>query len=715
MPTSDYNVVWKSPSPDRTGTMPLGNGHFAANVRARPDGAVELLLSAPDANDINGILLKLGRLLITLDPPPRADVGFTQTLSLEDATIQIAHADDVTVHLWFDEQTTAAVVNISSSVPRRVLVSLDWYRSSARTITTQTGDLFKNLEGKDPFPTVIDADHVVEIDERTMAWCHHNTAHDPDPYEVNMRLQGLDGLLDAVPHPLRGRVFGCAVEGDDMRRDGTSLVSTSALKDRNVRIHYLHSDCNDPSEWGRRILDQAIAFRNAMPDTGDRVEHFREFWNRSFIDISSPDPIENNYCKSISRAYALQRHMNACAGRGPIKHNGSLFSVGRGDDPDFRRWGAGWWFQNQRLIYWPMLASGDFELLGPWLDMLVFQLPLQTHRTRVHFGHDGAHYPETTMPWGAEISSHYGWTPFADREHPYAECSYVSHYYSGGIELSVILLEFYLYTRSERVLNNCLLPVVREVLTFYGQHFKVDQTGRRRFEPAQSLETFHTAANPMPEIAGLRYLLEQLKQIPEHLHEPAWETLRRELPPLPTRKSAWGDVLAPAQTYSVKRNTENPELYAIFPYRLLGAGKPGLELARRSFAARLHASHTCWSQDCIQLALLGLTEQAKSNLIQRASAKCHSDSRFPAFWNNFNDWSPDIDHGGVLQLALQYMLMQTDGRFIILLPTWPKEWDVHFKLLAPFNTTVEVVYRAGRIESLVVTPPERAMEVVLPE
>ena len=45
--------------------------------------------------------------------------------------------------------------------------------------------------------------------------------------------------------------------------------------------------------------------------------------------------------------------MNACAGRReePIKFNGSLFTVGKGDDPDFRLWGGpAFWFQNQRLI-----------------------------------------------------------------------------------------------------------------------------------------------------------------------------------------------------------------------------------------------------------------------------------------------------------------------------------------------------------------------------
>ena len=113
------------------------------------------------------------------------------------------------------------------------------------------------------------------------------------------------------------------------------------------------------------------------------------------------------------------------------------------------------------------------------------------------------------------------------------------------------------------------------------------------------------------------------------------------------------------------------------------------------------------------MAMLGLTEQAKEWVTKRASPASHSDSRFPAFWNAFHDWVPDMDHGGVLQLALQSMLMQCEGRRIILLPAWPTEWDVDFKLHAPLKTIVEGSVRGGRIESLRVTPEQRRGDVVI--
>ena len=97
--------------------------------------------------------------------------------------------------------------------------------------------------------------------------------------------------------------------------------------------------------------------------------------------------------------YHLQRFITACAGRGayPIKFNGSLFTVPPGpteQDPDYRRWGPGYWWQNTRLPYISLCASGDFDLMRPLFRMYADELlPLCKYRTRLYLGHDGAYLP----------------------------------------------------------------------------------------------------------------------------------------------------------------------------------------------------------------------------------------------------------------------------------------------------------------------------------
>ena len=66
-------------------------------------------------------------------------------------------------------------------------------------------------------------------------------------------------------------------------------------------------------------------------------------------------------------------------------------------------------------------------------------------------------------------------------------------------------------------------------------------------------------------------------------------------------------------------------------------------------------------------------------------------------------------------IQLQEMLMQSTGNQIILFPAWPKEWDVDFKLNAPYNTTVECIFEKGEIISLKVTPESRRTDIIISE
>ena len=89
--------------------------------------------------------------------------------------------------------------------------------------------------------------------------------------------------------------------------------------------------------------------------------------------------------------------------------------------------------------------------------------------------------------------------------------------------------------------------------------------------------------------------------------------------------------LLPALQYDVLANFENPELYAVFPYRLFGVGKPDLEMGRETYARRLYKVTGCWRQDAIQAALLGSTDEAKRDVTRNFSGT-HPSFRFPAIW-----------------------------------------------------------------------------------
>ncbi len=475
---------------------------------------------------------------------------------------------------------------------------------------------------------------------------------------------------------------------------------------------------------GQTILRQEVALAAGQWTHVAAVADGRERCCRLYVDgklvAQSSEQKQTDDAAWVAQMYRLQRFITACAGRGayPIKFNGSLFTVPPGpteQDPDYRRWGPGYWWQNTRLPYISLCASGDFDLMGPLFRMYAEDLlPLAKYRTRHYLGHGGAFYPECIYFWGPVFSETYGWTPFEQRTDKLQSSGWHKWEWVGGLELSWMMLDYFDHTGDREFLRKSALPFTREILTFFEQHYPTNAQGKLVMHPSQALETWWRCTNAMPEVAGCIAVTERLISLPAELaskpDRDLWQRLRAMLAPIPVRDVRGKKALAPAEFFDQKSNVENPELYAVFPFRLFAFNRPDVDWAITALEHRWDRGHSGWRQDEIFMAYLGLTSAARDGLVSRARNSDQAE-RFPAFWGPNYDWTPDQDHGGVLMKVFQSMLLQTDGRKIFLLPAWPREWNVEFKLHAPFETIVEGVYRDGQIDVLKVTPESRRADV----
>ena len=118
--------------------------------------------------------------------------------------------------------------------------------------------------------------------------------------------------------------------------------------------------------------------------------------------------------------------------------------------------------------------------------------------------------------------------------------------------------------------------------------------------------------------------------------------------------------------------------------------------------------YRAWIQGVVHYAHLGMTENAQDQIIKKLDDGPY---RFPAFWPPLIDWVPDHNWGGMGMIGLQEMLMQTYDDRIVLLPAWPRGWNVTFRLHAPHQTTVEAKVVKGRIEQFKVLPESRSGDV----
>ena len=611
--------------------------------------------------------------------------------------------------------------------PQTLEVELERWRTGSRSIPrdrdrSQEIHSTSGLDGA-PVPIVVTSDDIVELedDAEQICWYHRNNS---SVYPQNLRQQDLQRLEEARPDPLLGRTFGGLIEGKGLiRRGPASLTSKTRDERHHVWVSTHTGQTHLLGDWLDSIQQRNETTRSLPHDhIHERTcQRWKDANERSFIRISGGDK-----AKKVGRGYALQRFVTLAAGRGsyPIKFNGSLFTADwqiqdESFDPDYRRWGGHYWFQNTRLAYWPMVMAGDFDCLDPLFRMYRRALPLARARTKTYYDHDGVFFPETMTFWGTYIESDYGWDRGGlDPDH--IANDFIRYYWQGTLELVLLGLERFAFEQDEQFRDNTLLPLATDALTFYDEHYpRVD--GQLQFSPATSLETWWDVTDPLPEIVGLQSVIDRLLELcSAHVNgknRRRWRRLQEDLPPIPTESGENGTVLSPAAEYGAqRRNLENPELYAVFPYRRYCIGKPDLELAKRTFLERDNTDNDGWHQDPIQAALLGLTDIARDMLVQRFSAS-HNDSRFPAFWGPNYDWVPDQDHGCVGMIALQRMLLQYEGREMLLFPAWPANWDVDFRLHAPYSTVVEGSYQNGKVASVKVTPESRRedLSVIAPQ
>ena len=231
--------------------------------------------------------------------------------------------------------------------------------------------------------------------------------------------------------------------------------------------------------------------------------------------------------------------------------------------------------------------------------------------------------------------------------------------------------------------------------------------------PGSGGETFKGAYNSTSTIAALRTVAEALMA---YSTERADTSLISDLLPLTSRIpdiTIRNGMIQPALHYERVQNVETTQLYPVFPWRIYGVGRPGLEIARNTYQndslALKFRSHIGWKQDVIWAACLGLTEEATRLLELKMGDGPH---RFPAFWGPGYDWTPDHNWGGSGMIGMQEMLMQEVDDKIYLFPAWPYDRNVRFKLHASGNTTVEAELKDGKVVHVKVTPSVRQKDLV---
>lgn len=742
-----YNLKWNSQSKNSGESMPCGGGDIGLSVWVEK-GDILFYMSRSGAFDENNVFPKFGRVRIRLSPNPfDAGTSFEQELKLDQGFVEIRGSKGkarAVVKVWVDVFRPVIRVDISGNSPVKVNAWYESWRTGERELKggARSASSYKWAGGK-----VGMLPDSVSWQDNGVMFFHQN--RDSTIFDKIVAQQQLDAVKTQLWNPLRRLTYGGWMQGENMVPDpvaiggkyadtpftGFGIKSKTTGRQHQIAI-YLHIAQEDTiAKWKTGLQDIVVkSGRERKTAFQKTVEWWGQYWKRSYIALNTSEKDSSSPVWQTGRNYQLFRYMLGCNAYGiyPTKFNGGLFTydpvfvdTSYHFTPDHRNWGGGiFTAQNQRLVYWPMLKSGDFDMMTSQFEFYNRMLANAEARTQHYWGHKGASFTEQIENFGLPNFAEYGQKRPAGFDPGVEYNKWLEYLWDTSLEFCLMIMDLERFTGAD---ISKYMPLIESCVLFFDEHYqylamrrsasKLDQNGHLVLFPGSAAETFKMAYNSVTTIAGLKTVLGRMLELPAKYGDvnsrKHWQEMLGRIPPLSFREMQGHRTIAPARAWERIQNTEIPQLYPVFPFGMYGIGKPDLETAINTWKYDTEAiknrNFTSWHQDNIFCARLGLTDEAAALTLKKLQ---DSGRRFPAFWGPGHDWVPDHNWGGSGMIGLQEMLMQTSGDTIHLLPAWPVEWDVRFKLHALYNTTVEGEWKNGKMVTLNVSPADRKKDVI---
>ncbi|PIA95938.1 hypothetical protein CB0940_10046 [Cercospora beticola] len=750
---SEYDTIWTSQSLNSSGSMPVGGGDVGLNVWVQ-DNNLLFYIAQSGAFDENNSLLKLGRVNITMNPNPFASnrrSSFRQRLNINDGYITISGGLGTELKIWVDMDTSDIHVSSRSRVPIRYTASLEsWRTEGYQMVPPEQQQTSWGVSAVPQLPVPYQRPDTVGFTDSGVLSYHHND--DLPLWDAQVAEQDIQDP-ESFFNPMRNNTFGLFMYSPDLKRTlmtsgtyintsytGFQLASTKASSRFSLIIGTDQQQTTDVNAWKQALIAKTKA--GLSKNQASTIAWWNAYWDRSHI-IINPAAGNSDPGFQVGKNYQYFRYMMACNAKGqyPTRFNGGLFTFDPvltdpevPFTPDWRRWSGGTFTaQNQRLLYWPLLKTGDLDILTQGIDFYGNTSPNHRKLGQQYFGLDvaltseqldntglpniyeynarafGDDSEERTdlYPPGIDFNDWLSWQQ--DTANEFADMAIMARsVYGEDVSKWVSFVEYQLAWFDE----------------FYRQRNGLNSSGELIIYPASGAETYKLALNPSSTVSGLVRVITDLLDSDVSLvkgNTTYYEQYRARVPKTPLHQCPGATELtciSPATNYSFAQNTEPSAMYAVFPWSEYGLGQPtNLSFAIHTYfndsQAATYRGNTGWRQDQIWFARMGLTDLATEYITDRLSDSTRY--RFSAFKGPNYDWSPDINHYGSAAIGLQEMVMQTfalNNTQIRLLGAWPADWSGSFKLTAPQQTVVQGKISNSEVENLVVTPSSRLQDVV---
>jgi len=714
---ADCRLSWDSPSRGPEEAMPLPGTRGASAWVRFSDGALRIRPMHTGAITEDEHYGSLGVLRLA---PEGLDLAkpssFRQTLLPDEgALVAEAVAADgtkVTWRLWFGAETLVVETRLSRALPLAVAYGHTRVNPALR------------------------GDDRVDVVDGALLYAHRNAGA-----RRTRQLAGEQGQDAAKLAPiLATRAYGVAVTGATRAAWRPPMPATveganghewtgswPSATEHVVTLTLGAAAGLAPEELARR--GNTVANPEVLPSVRLVAEQrWEEFWRRGGI-FTNPKADPSDPVRQLGRNHTLARFIMASNQGAELPPRLTLPATEPAPDRQVR---AEWTGQGLRLLGWAALGGGDEDLLTPVLRLHRDRLGPAQVRAKLAKS-EGALFPEALTLAGL--------SPFPTAPDGMPRDPLISRQLTSPLEFGWMAARARLELgRDLRADLPWILEAVRGVAGLHapkpaatkqakGEKPAATAPSTLVLEPVSALGLCPGATNPADLVAALRALLPALiasDQVAEK-DRTALTELARRLPELPLAEKGGVEVLLPAaKAPRILATPDLPELHAAWPFGLVGVANPtGLELAQATWdnlaglPAGARPSATPPRAAALRqaplalLASLARTDEAGKVALARF-ADAASSGRYPLRRGGGIDLSALAE--GMTGLHAMLIASEPDAKGrIFLLPAWPRQWDVTFRVRAPGGTIVDGVVEGGKLARLVTTPVERRDDIVLPE
>lgn len=525
-----YNITWATQSKNSSESMPCGGHDIGLNVWVE-DGDILFYMQRSGSLAETNEYLKLGRMRLQLSPNPFAsdDASFSQELKLRQGYVEIQGKStdsndkpiDATVRVWVETKRPIIHVEVDSNETIKANAAYENWRLEDEDIPNNNRRKSFFTLNNYPGKVMMVKDNIDRPNQQSVLFFHRNPDEKLVP-DMLIRQQQLEEYKDQIIDDIKGRTFGGMMTGKGFVPAGETedkyqttdykawhIVSKKSAKKHHIRIITHIAQTETVDSWRNGL-------QNMVDDSNDDIEKARkvtqawwaEFWDRSRIIVNPDKADPTSKAWRAARNYNIFRYQLGCNAYGeyPSKFNGGSFTfdanlvggAGRGFGPDWRNWGGGvFTAQNQRLLHWPMLKSGDFDAILPHFELYRKALGGASARVKKHFGHDGAVFCEYLGVPGMAMGAGWGWDsgprargteipfgdPRADATRQYNDLvekgvmanGAIAYHYESQLETAYMILEYRRFTGAD--ISKYIL-FIENALVFFDEHYRLRQKMR---------------------------------------------------------------------------------------------------------------------------------------------------------------------------------------------------------------------------------------------